>query len=201
MIGIVDCGTSNLRSVENVFTFLGSESTITGDPALLDRCDRLVLPGVGTFAHAMTNLKSSGLDQAIREFSASGRPVLGICLGMQLLADLGTEPSETSGLGLIPGKIVKLEADVRLPHVGWNTVNKTQEHPLLKGVKAGVDFYFVHSYYFQAADESHVLAQADYGFPFPCIVARDNVIGTQFHPEKSQKHGLKLLKNFLKMAC
>lgn len=152
MLGIVDCGTSNLRSVENVFAFLGTEFAVTSNAEELDRFDRLVLPGVGTFARAMQNLHEKQLPAAIQAYAATGKPILGICLGMQLLADRGTEPEPTEGLGLIPGQVIRFQdQSLRLPHVGWNTLIRNQVHPVLQGIKEDVDFYFVHSYHYQPA--------------------------------------------------
>lgn len=201
MLGIVDCGTSNLRSVENVLTYLGAEYQVVGDPEALSACSSAILPGVGSFAQAMKNLNKAGLTQPIRDFCHAGRPLLGICLGMQLLADLGHEPTETPGLGLIPGEVVRFtDASLRLPHVGWNALEQKRPHRVLDVLKKGVDFYFVHSYHFQAARPEHVIATTEYGYEFPSVVAKDSVIGAQFHPEKSQKHGLALLENFLQLA-
>lgn len=197
MIGIVDYGMGNLRSVYNAVEFIGSKAKLLETKEDFSDISHLIIPGVGAFASAMTNLKSKELIEPIHNFVASGNPVLGICLGMQLLASSGNEPTETTGLDIIPGSVRKFDIpEMRIPHVGWNSIELEREHYLFQGIKNGVDFYFVHSYFFSPLQEPDVLAYSDYGIKFPSVVNRDNVTGIQFHPEKSQKNGLKILENF-----
>lgn len=196
VVGIINYGMGNLRSVSNAFEHIGFDTRYVETSDQVSEVSHLVVPGVGAFHTAMGRLVDLGLDQAIREFAASGRPVLGLCLGMQLLGSAGTEGSGSEGLGLIPGTIRRLPAGRPIPHVGWNSMSTEKSHPILERVKSGRDFYFVHSFWFDPADESDVLGRTDYGSAFPCAVARDNVVGFQFHPEKSQVNGLQILENF-----
>ena len=198
MIGIIDYGAGNLASVRNALDQLGYEGTALPDPARLSDFERVILPGVGSFRLAMEALERGGWIPAAREFVATGRPFLGVCLGMQLLFDEGEEHGPTAGLGLIPGRVVLMTPapPLRVPHVGWNSLIPARSHPLLAGVKSHVDLYFVHSYHCVPAQESDVVARCDYGGEFVAVVARRNVVGMQFHPEKSQPSGLKILENF-----
>ena len=160
----------------------------------------IILPGVGAFPDGMAHLRDRGFDQALREHTAQGIPLLGICLGMQLLAERGWEVRETAGLGLIPGEVRRLEpsnGDTRIPHVGWNQVAFARNCPLFEGIQPGTDFYFVHSYYLDCADAEAIVGRTAYCGGFTSAVARANVFGVQFHPEKSQKRGFQVLKNFL----
>ncbi len=197
MIGLVDCDLGNLRSVANALDCLGQDVSVLTTPAGFDDCSHLILPGVGSFAVASARLRDRGLAAAIQAFARSGRPVLGICLGMQLLAESGEEGGTNPGLGLVSGTVVRFDSKhvPMIPHVGWNDVHFNRAHPLLTGVKDGVDVYFVHSYYLPA-NEAQVLGEADCGQRFAAIVARDNIGGCQFHPEKSQANGLRMLENF-----
>lgn len=196
-IGIVDIGIGNLGSLRNALYSQGWDSVSVSKPSDLARLTHLLLPGVGAFFDAMKRLHDSGLIDPIRRFAADGHPIMGICLGMQLLADLGTEGGSVEGLGLVPGRVVHIEASgLRLPHVGWNNAYQERSHPLLKGIRNDVDFYFVHSYCFKAVQECNVLAFTEYGERFASIVGQGNVVGAQFHPEKSQSNGLRLLDNF-----
>ena len=199
MICVVDYGAGNLASVRNVFDQLGQSIDVVTRPEDLGRYSRLILPGVGSFRRAMETLESRGWTAPIRAFADEGKPVLGICLGMQLLFDAGEEHGETPGLGLIPGRVTLMEPAPphRVPHVGWNNLIPARDHALLRGVKQHVDYYFVHSYHCVPRDESAVIARCDYGGEFVAVAGRDNVVGTQFHPEKSQPSGLRLLENFL----
>lgn len=196
-IGVIDIGIGNLGSLRNALYSQGWDTLPVRTPD--DFCDisHLILPGVGSFAAAMQRLSKTALLEQIRNFASSGKPILGICLGMQLLAEFGSEGGKIEGLGLVPGRVDPLSvADLRLPHVGWNNAHQSQKHPVLDGIRDDVDFYFVHRYRFFTDDTSSVIAQTEYGETFPSIVGKSNVIGTQFHPEKSQANGLRLLDNF-----
>lgn len=199
MIGIIHCGTGNIASVANAINHLGGEARIILRPEEIDDCERLVLPGVGSFFEAMKTLRDSGFEAALQvHVRERKKPVLGICLGMQVMAALGTEGGEAAGLGWFAGtvrKLVSANSSDRIPHVGWNQLQILQNHPLLAGVPTAADFYFVHSYTMRA--EEGVVATCDYADGVTAIVARDNIFATQFHPEKSQDHGLKILENFL----
>jgi len=198
---IIDYGLCNLDSVARAVEECGAQPQITSRPEDLRGCDRLIIPGVGAFGKAMENLRRDGMDQAIRlERERRALPVLGICLGMQLLAEASEEGGDCEGLGLIPGRVVRLEradARERVPHVGWNEIEIMAQHPLLAGLATGANFYFVHSYHLRCARQADVLAQTPYCGRFASIVAQDDVMGVQFHPEKSQKAGFHLLRNFL----
>lgn len=199
MIGIVDLGRGNIGSVRNAVEFLGESPFVLRSPSGIDECDRVILPGVGSFFASMTEMKRRGFDTALRDFVASGGRILGICLGMQLLSTFGTENGDIEGVGLVPGQVrlMRVPDGLRLPHVGWNGVEPTCEHTLFRGVKRGVDFYFTHSYVFEVDDEAHAVGKTLYGECFTSAVAFGNVWGVQFHPEKSQKNGIRILKNFL----
>jgi glutamine amidotransferase len=196
-IGIVDIGIGNLGSLQNALHSQGWDSVLVSGPNGFDDLTHLILPGVGAFSAAVKRLNDKGLFDRIKEFAAQGHPIMGICLGMQLLAEQGTEGGENLGLGLISGRVVPIRSEgLRLPHVGWNNARQTQQHPLLKGIRNDVDFYFVHSYRFVAENPENILAQTEYGELFPSIVGKANVVGAQFHPEKSQANGLRLIDNF-----
>lgn len=199
MIGIVDLGWGNIASIKNAVEFIGKTISVLHSPSRIDECDRIILPGVGSFYASMSEIKRCGFNVALKEFSARGGRILGICLGMQLLASLGTENGDIEGIGIIPGRVRKMNVpyDLRLPHVGWNGVSPTQEHSIFKGIKKEVDFYFTHSYVFEVEDEAHAVGKTLYGENFTSVVAAGNVWGVQFHPEKSQKNGIRILKNFL----
>ena len=198
MIGIIDYGMGNLRSVQNAIQSLGFQTSVISEPADAPSCSHLILPGVGAFAVAAENLRRLGFDEAIRDHAGEGKPLLGICLGMQLLATSGTEPHASTGLDLIRGEILPLQLPppFKIPHVGWNNLLHQRRHPIYEGVKKTVDFYFVHSYHFLAADPADQLTLTDCSVEFVSTVARGSVVGVQFHPEKSQDNGLKLLENF-----
>jgi imidazole glycerol-phosphate synthase subunit HisH len=199
MIGVLDYGMGNLSSVTNALEYLGLENCIIHDSEEFKTISHLIIPGVGSFAKAMENLKERGYVEAIKSFNNQGFPILGICLGMQLLAEKGTEPYESDGLGLIKGSVeIFPENSIRVPHVGWNGIKIVNNHPILDDVKQTADFYFVHSYQFQVENENNVISTTNYGFDFPSIVMNEkqNVVGIQFHPEKSQKQGLQILTNF-----
>lgn len=198
MIGIVDIGIGNIGSLRHAVHSQGWDTVSVSAPDDFAELTHLLLPGVGAFASAMARLAETGLIEGIRHFAGEGRPVMGICLGMQILAETGTEGGETPGLALIPGKVVPIKSQpgLRLPHVGWNESWQMRAHPLLKGIRDDVDFYFVHSYRVVASEPNTVLAETEYGERFPSIIGKGNVIGIQFHPEKSQANGLRLLDNF-----
>jgi glutamine amidotransferase len=198
MVSIIDYGMGNLRSVRNALNYLGVESRFISDPADVLTSARLILPGVGSFRQAVTNLDGLGLVEPIRSAGAQGMPILGICLGMQLLANQGDEGGGCEGIGLIPGVVKRLdEGDntLKIPHMGFNQVRFHMTHPLFSGVNDASDFYFAHSYRF-ICEERNTAATTTYGASFAAVVAQDNVVGVQFHPEKSQVHGLTLLRNF-----
>ena len=211
-VAIIDYGSGNLHSAQKAFeraaaTFdVAPTIALTADPDVVRKADRIVLPGVGAFADCMRGLEAvpgmrAALEEAVRR---DGKPFLGICVGMQLLATRGLEHTETSGLGWIAGDVAALrpsDSTLKIPHMGWNTVAAQRPHALLDGIQTGPDglhAYFVHSYQLYAADPDDVLAVADYGGPLTAVVARGNVAGTQFHPEKSQTLGLALIANFLR---
>ena len=198
MIGIINYGAGNLASVKNAFTSIGRNSAVFSDPESIMQFARIILPGVGSFRNAMDLLVAHGWHQAIETFAASGRPILGICLGMQLLMNEGIEGGVTKGLGLISGTVMPLQPKTgyRVPHVGWNTLCFKRSIPLFATIKEHVDYYFVHSYQCIPQNTGDVIASCDYGGEFVAAIGNRNVVGTQFHPEKSQPHGLVLLENF-----
>jgi glutamine amidotransferase len=199
VVGLMRTPIGNLQSVYNALYENGCDPVwVDASTSSFDDLTHLIVPGVGHFGAVMHYLNTSGLSSRIQDFAKSARPLLGICVGMQILATVGMEGEETLGLGLVEGTVERLshDAQVRLPHVGWNTVDLTRDHPILAGVKRGRDFYFVHSYGMTVKNPEDSLGETDYGKLFTAIVARKNVVGLQFHPEKSQANGLKLLENF-----
>ena len=200
MIGIVDYGRGNLRSVEKALEKVGYQAKIMNEPQELSEIDGLILPGVGAFADAMGALKIMGWIEPLTQFAHSGRPFLGICLGMQLLFEIGEEHGEHAGLGLLAGRVIKFPPGGKVPHMGWNSLNLVQSSRLLEGIPNQSDFYFVHSYYADPSESRDIIATSDYGIVFPAVVGRENVWGAQFHPEKSSPWGLKLLTNFGKLV-
>lgn len=197
MIGILDFGMGNLRSVRNAVYQNGFDPVLINTAANFDDISHLILPGVGNFSAAIPEIENRQLRQPILNFVASGRPLLGTCLGMQLLMTTGEEGGSYSGLDLIPGKVIRLEGDgLRVPHVGWNILNMEQAHPIFQNIKSGRDFYFVHSYVAVCEHSNDMLASTEYGGVVTAVVGRNNVVGVQFHPEKSQINGLRLLENF-----
>lgn len=205
MIALVDYGISNLRSVQKAFEHLDTEVTLVDTPDRLAQADRLILPGVGAFPAGMRGLQERGLSEPIKQAACEGKPLIGICLGMQLLFEASDEMGETKGLGLLPGKVTRLGGPLsavrglKIPHMGWNQLDVIHDHSLVHDLASGSYAYFVHSYAIYPDDQSIVLATTDYGGPFASIVARGKVCGLQFHPEKSQAVGLKLLRNFLSL--
>ena len=201
MIAIIDYGMGNLRSVQKGFERVGHTATITNDPHVVAKADHVVLPGVGAFADAIAELRRRDLVEPVREAIASGKPFLGICLGLQMLFDRGYEDGCHEGLGVLAGEVVRFQVppEYKVPHMGWNELSIVRRPPMLAGIEEGTHFYFVHSYYVAPTDPSVIAAQASYPEPFTAMVWRDNLVATQFHPEKSQAHGLRLLKNFAEM--
>jgi glutamine amidotransferase len=202
---IVDYGLGNLWSVRNAFEFMGADVMVSSNPALVSKSSCLILPGVGNFGSGMQNLHARGLVDALNEAVLDkGVPLLGICLGMQLLADESEEAPGVKGLGWIPGKVLRFrDKTVRLPHMGFNAAEASENRKdFFVKVNSGVsDFYFIHSYYFYPDDERHVLARTTFGSEFVSAVAKDMIVGVQFHPEKSQSSGLRLIADFLKFSA
>lgn len=192
---IVDYGVGNLKSVSNALTYVGLNNRITGDLQELERANSILLPGVGAFPDAARKLRQTGLDQAILRMGQD-KPVLGICLGMQLLFAQGEEGETCSGLGGIPGTVQRMETQYKLPHIGWNSLSFPNQSPLFRGLNEGAWVYFVHSFSGRPADPSQVIATTDYGMEVVAAVQNGNFFGTQFHPEKSGDVGLEILKNF-----
>jgi glutamine amidotransferase len=201
MIAIVDYQMGNLRSVQKGFEKVGHEATITSDPAVLARAEKIVLPGVGAFGDAMAELKRRELVDPIRQAVAAGKPFLGICLGLQLLFEVGHEGGRHEGLGILAGEVVRFELphEYKVPHMGWNQLAIRRPAPLLSGLGEGVHCYFVHSYYVVPRDAAVIATETDYPTPFCSMVWRDNLFATQFHPEKSQRDGLRMLRNFAEL--
>lgn len=198
MIGIVDYGVGNLASVLNACEHGGLDAEICRLPDRAPDFDRLILPGVGSFRSAMELLNTTGWANALKTYVLAGRPVLGICLGMQLLFEYGEEHGPSAGLGLIQGSVVRLTPDApnKVPHVGWNNLSRIVPHSLLRGIKPQVDFYFVHSFHCVPRRQQDIIGICDFGGEFVASVASGNVAGMQFHPEKSQPSGIRILENF-----
>ncbi len=192
---IVDYGVGNLKSVTNAMDYVGLKTLITSDTAELERADAIILPGVGAFPDAAEKLRAPGLDKIVIK-QAEKKPILGICLGMQLLFDRGEEVRPCKGLGLIPGYVAKIQTEYKLPHIGWNSLEFQNDSPLFKGLDNGAYVYFVHTYCGYAQFENNVIARTQYGPSVVAAVSRGNVFGCQFHPEKSGETGLTILKNF-----
>jgi glutamine amidotransferase len=201
MIAIIDYQMGNLRSVQKGFEKVGHAATITSDPRELARASKVVLPGVGAFGDAIHELQKRDLVQPIRDAVASGKPFLGICLGLQLLFDVGYEGGEFEGLGILRGKCVRfqLPPEYKVPHMGWNACRIVRPAPIMNGIADQTHFYFVHSYHVVPDDAAVIALEADYGGPFCAAIWKENLFATQFHPEKSQADGLKLLKNFAEL--
>ncbi len=203
MIAIVDYNMGNLASVKNAFDLLGEKVVVESDPEKLRSYDRIILPGVGAFGDAMEHLRARGMDQAVREYARSGKYLLGICLGMQLLFESSEEFGVSEGLGLIQGRVVAFDTSrfstpLKVPHMGWNRMF-TKDHPLFEGLDEAHYLYFVHSYHALCAHESDTVGESVYGYRFTSAVAHENVMGIQPHPEKSHKNGLNILKNFINL--
>jgi imidazole glycerol-phosphate synthase subunit HisH len=202
-VAIVDIGMGNMGSVANMLRKVGADPLRTSDPAVIGQAAKVVLPGVGAFDEAMERLRAAGLVEALTKQVEAGTPVLGICLGMQLLADWSEEGVDR-GLGWIPGSVRRLPGEVdgeslAVPHMGWNTLDVARSDPLLDDLAPGARYYFVHSYAFQPDDADHVTARSSYGTPFVSAVRNDNVVGVQFHPEKSHQYGMELMRRFAEL--
>jgi glutamine amidotransferase len=196
-VAIIDYGVGNLRSVEKAFAAMGCEAVVSDDERVLRSAARLVLPGVGAFASCMKALAERGFDSLVHDRVAAGTPLLGICVGMQMLFAASEEFGTTQGLGLLPGSVRRFESDLVVPQVGWNRIYQRRPHPLFAGVEDGAFCYFVHSYYCEPETADLVAGKTEYGVEYASVVARDNVCGVQFHPEKSQDVGLRMLRNFV----
>ena len=201
-IAIIDYGIGNLRSVEKAFTAQGIDAVVTRDEKVLRDADKLVLLGVGAFGYAMQSLRDLGFDKLVIAAAKAGKPMLGLCVGLQMLFEEGHEFGVHQGLGLLKGKVIKFPDNLRVPHVGWNQVelqSNQRQNPIFRDLPEQSFFYFVHSYYVETEDVSCIYGLTEYGLKYPSICGRDNIIGVQFHPEKSQATGLKLLRNFAEM--
>jgi glutamine amidotransferase len=199
MIAIVDYGMGNLRSVQNAFESLGFHAVVTHDAAQIKKAEKVVLPGVGAFGDCMKNLQEYKLKDVVQEAAYSSKPFLGICLGLQALFEESEEGGKHKGFGIIPGRVRRFNGELKIPHMGWNQIrlnSSSAECPLLKGIEDGSFFYFVHSFYGISEDKAWVTAETEYGCRFTSMVWKNNLFATQFHPEKSQAEGLKILKNF-----
>ena len=198
-VAIIDYGVGNLRSVEKAFAAGCCHAVVTGDPAGLRAAKRLVLPGVGAFRACMTALREHGLESLVRERVAAGVPLLGVCVGMQMLFETSEEFGTHAGLGLLRGRVRRFDESLHVPQTGWNQVHQRARTPLFDEVEENSFFYFVHSYYCDAADSQVIAGETEYGITYPSVVAHNNIAGVQFHPEKSQAAGLRVLKNFAEM--
>ena len=199
MIAIIDYGVGNLFSLRSSLNKIGADTVVTADPAVIAKADKLILPGVGAFADAAKKLRDSGLDQVIKAEAAAGKPIMGICLGMQMLFEKSYEYGEHEGLGLLKGSVIPMEgsipANLKIPHIGWNALKFEKDSKLFKYIREGDCVYFVHSFYASGCEDS-LIATAEYGKYLTAAVARDNVMGCQFHPEKSGDVGLNILRAF-----
>ncbi len=196
-IVIVDYGAGNLRSVARAVAHVGHEPVVTSDPADVASADALILPGVGAAADTMRNLREHAMVEPVREYIASGRPFFGVCMGQQALLSASEEGGEHECLGVIPGRAKRLPGGQKVPHMGWNQVRQSRPHPIFDGIPDESYFYFVHSYYPAPDDLTVVIGETDYGMRFASVLARDNIVATQFHPEKSGEMGLRMYRNFL----
>lgn len=199
MISIVDYGMGNLKSVENALNFLGIKSVITSEREVILNSDGVILPGVGAFPDAINNIKKDGIDKVLKEAVRKDKPLLGICLGMQLLFEESEEIKSCRGLGFLKGKIEKMKVNLKIPHMGWNNLSFRKDSPILKGIKENSYVYYVHSYYAKIEEEGILNAYSQYEIEVPGIVSKSNIYGIQFHPEKSGDIGLKILSNFGEM--
>lgn len=200
MIVVVDYGAGNLRSVAKALAALGHPVQVTDAPAAVAAARALVLPGVGAAADTMRNLRARGLDTAVRDYLASGRPFLGVCMGLQALFTGSEEGGWQPCLDIVPGRVRRLPPGQKVPHMGWNQVRQARPHPLFAGIPDGAYFYFVHSFYVEPADPAVIIGHTEYGIEFASAIAQGHVLGTQFHPEKSGAVGLRLYANFVRLA-
>jgi len=200
MIAIVDYGMGNLRSVANAIKKLDGDFVITKKKDVIKDSTAVVLPGVGAFGKCIENLKKLELFDMLKDLILNDKRYLGICLGMQVLFDASEEAPGISGMGIIKGNVAKFKGDVKVPHMGWNSIEVQKDNPIFNGIKSGEHFYFVHSYHVAPEDESCAAGRCSYGYEFVCAVEKENIMGTQFHPEKSSKRGLQILKNFGEMV-
>ena len=199
LIALIDYGMGNLGSVDKALRHVGCQVQVTSDPHVIAEAAGVVLPGVGAFDDCMSNLEQYGLVEVIKEVVAAGKPFLGICLGLQVLFD-SSEEGEKPGLGIIPGEVVRFKHDLKIPQIGWNQISIRSDAPHLEGLKDGAWVYFVHSYYVVPQDYSVIATTTEYGYEFCSSVWRDNIFASQFHPEKSQAAGLKILENFKRLV-
>jgi glutamine amidotransferase len=200
MIAIIDYGAGNLRSVVNAVSRLGYEARVVNSPDNVLSAPVVILPGVGAAADTMTSLRKTGLDAAIKRYIAGGKPFLGVCIGMQVLFGGTEEGGWQECLNVIPGAVRKFAPGLKVPHMGWNQLKQKTAHPIFEGIPDGADFYFVHSYYVKPDDGRLVAGETEYGIPFCSVIAKDNLVATQFHPEKSGEVGLKVYDNFIRVA-
>lgn len=200
MIAIIDYGAGNLRSVVNAVSRLGYEAKVTSSPAEVLDARAVILPGVGAAADTMANLRQRGLDGPIRQVVAGGKPFLGVCIGMQVLFSGTEEGGNHQCLGIVPGMVRRFSPGLKVPHMGWNQLKQKIAHPIFEGIADETNFYFVHSYYVEPEDKALVAGETEYGITFCSLIIRDNLIATQFHPEKSGEVGIKVYDNFIKMA-
>ncbi len=201
MVAVIDYGAGNLMSVKNALDYIGAESEITADSEKIKSASHVILPGVGSFGDAMASMNAKGLTDTVKDAALSGKPFLGICLGLQLLFKSSEESEGVSGLGVLPGKIISIPQNLglKVPHIGWNSVSVKQKDGIFKDIPNESYFYFVHSFYLDGADDRDVAGVTKYGVNIQCAVQKNNLCATQFHPEKSGKIGLKLLENFLNL--
>jgi imidazole glycerol-phosphate synthase subunit HisH len=198
---VVDYGAGNLHSVSRAVVNAGTRPLVTSNPTYAADAEALIVPGVGAAADTMANLRRSGFVEPIREYISSGRPFLGVCMGQQALFDVSEEGGEHECLRILPGRVVRFSNGLKVPHMGWNQVRQVSPHPIFDGIADGSYFYFVHSYYPKPEEAEVVIGETEYGVTFPSVIARDNIVATQFHPEKSGEVGLRMYANFLKIAA
>jgi glutamine amidotransferase len=198
-VAIIDYGVGNLRSVEKAFAANGCTAVVSSDEKVLRQAERLVLPGVGAFGACINNLVARGFDDLVRERVAAGTPLLGVCVGMQMLFQESEEFGASRGLGFLRGRVRRFSADLVVPQVGWNQVRQQNSNPLFAGISDSAFFYFVHSYYCEPTEPEVIAGETDYGGRYASVVARGNLFGVQFHPEKSQRYGLRMLANFAQL--
>lgn len=199
-IVIIDYGVGNFRNVQKAFEFIGAEAEISDEVTVVSQANALVLPGVGAFGDAIDNLRARHLDQPVLNAVQAGKPMLGICVGLQLLFESSEEMGQHTGLGILAGTVKRFPTGLTVPHMGWNQIEPVRQHPLLNDITPGDFAYFAHSYHAVPSDPADIIAQTEYGQPIPSVVGRDNVCAIQFHPEKSQQVGLQILKNFVNLV-